>query len=59
MSYRYLTANHSKITQQEMQHDSKLNNSISSIHKETKLHSMTVKHIRNRISLLKLLKGPE
>ena len=50
-----LNANDSKITQQEMQDDSKLDNSIITIHKATILHLMAVRHVRNGMSLLKLL----
>ena len=59
MSYRYLNANDSKITQQKLQDDSKLDNSVSTIHKYTKLHLMAVRQVRNDMTLLKLLLGPK
>ena len=47
MSYRYLNVDNSKITQDKMQDDSKLYNSKSTFHKDTKIYSMAIMQVWN------------
>ena len=59
ISYHYLSANESKVTQLEMLDESKRYNLKSTILKDTKIDMMVIMHVRNGMSYLKLLLVPK